>query len=367
MQNPYLNRSFYRLDEFSDIYPFSINETYSASTSNPLALTVSNPYPEARRRVSGITSTSGQNPDSPSQNLQSWNLTTERDLGRGAVLEVAYAGSKGTHLPRRYDINQPFRELSLRQPDGSFPRPFNSFSTINYISAESNSTYNSASVNFRQRFSKTLFARAAYVYSKSIDETSQTGGSPKGGFTGAQDSRNLSQERGRSDFDLGHTFASSFIWSPQLGRTILARGWQLSGTGRAYTGQPFTPKVANFSLDLGDAVRPDRQAKGVVKNPNADSWFDKSAFPTVPRGTFRFGNSGRNILDGPGACYLDLGLSRRFKLSERSTLQFRWEMFNVPNRTNLNLPKNSVDVRNGGTIMKARNSRTHQFALRLEF
>jgi hypothetical protein len=359
--------SIYRMDEFSDTYPFSINESYSATTSNPLALTVSNPYPEARRKVTGITSTSGQDVDPPSQYLQAWNLTVEREFTGGAVLEVAYAGSKGTHLPRRYDVNQPLRRLELRQPDGSFPRPFPAFQTINYFAPSSNSIYNSGALTVRRRFSKELFVRAVYTFAKSLDESSNTGGTMPAGFPSAQDARNLRGERGRSDFDVGHSFVASFIWQPKFSRHLLLRNWQLSGTSRAYTGQPFTVKVANYSLDLGDAVRPDRIATGTLPNPSVDAWFDRSAFPPVPRGAYRFGSAGRNILDGPGAFLFDTSLSRRFRLGESKAFQLRWETFNLPNHTNLSLPETKVDVLNGASISKAKSGRVFQLGLRMEF
>ena len=280
---------------------------------------------------------------------------------------MAYAGSKGTHLQRRYDINQPFRILALRQPDGSFPRPYPAFQTINFVSASSNSIYHSGSVTVRRRLSKQLFLRAAYTYSKSLDESSNTGGTMPANFPSAQDARNLHAERGRSDFDIGHSFVASFIWQLKLSRNVLLRDWQLSGTSRAYTGQPFTPKVGNYSLDLGDAVRPDRIAKGTLEQPSVDAWFDRSAFPVVPRGSYRFGTSGRNILDGPGTFTLDASLSRRFRFGESKTFQFRWEVFNLPNHTNLSLPETKVDVLNGATISKAKGSRVFQLGLRLEF
>jgi hypothetical protein len=359
--------SLYRTDELSDIYPFSVNESYSAVTSNPLMLTVSNPYPAARRRVGGITSTSGQDINSKDQYLQSWSLTIERDFGKGTVLDVAYAGSKGTYLPRRYDINQPYRVPALRLADGTFPRPFGQFQTINYFAASSNSTYNSASITLRRRFTKELFIRAAYTYAKSIDESSNTGGTIAAGFPSAQDARNLRGERGRSDFDIGHSFVGSFIYSPKFSHHLLLRNWQLAGTTRAYTGQPFTPKVANASLDLGDAVRPDRIGKGTLEGAGPDGWFDRSAFPLVPRGSYRFGSSGRNLLDGPGFFTLDTSLSRRFTVVERTVLQVRAETFNVSNRTNFSLPETRVDVLNGGTINAARAARVFQMGLRVEF
>jgi hypothetical protein len=355
------------MDEFSDTYPFSINESYSAVTSNPLALTVSNPFPEARRRVGGVTSTSGQDVRPRSQYLQAFSLTMEKEFAGGTVLEIAYAGSKGTHLPRRYDVNQPLRDPAARIADGSFPRPFAGFQTINYFAASSNSFYNSGSMTVRRRFSRDLFVRATYTYSKSIDETSNTGGTIAAGFPSAQDSRNLRGERGRSDFDIGHSFVASFIWKPRWTRQVLFREWQLAGTTRAYTGQPFTVKLANYSLDLGEAIRPDRIAKGTSAAPDVDVWFDRAAFPAVPRGSYRFGNAGRNILDGPGTFLLDASLSRRFRLRESNVLQVRGEVFNVPNHTILSLPETRVDVRNGGTISRARAARVFQLGLRMEF
>ena len=359
--------SLYRLDENSDTYPFSINETYSATSTNPLLLTVSNAFPEAKRRVGGVTSTTGQDVNQPSQYLQSWNLTTEREIGKGSVLEVAFAGSKGTNLPRRFDLNQPNRQLALRLPDGTFPRPFPQFQTINYIINGSNSIYNSGAVTVKRRFSKKLFVRAAYTYSKAIDESSNTGGTIAAGFPSAQDSRNLHGERGRSDFDIGHSMVGAFIWEPDVARNIFLRKWQLAGTTRAYTGAPFTPKVANVSIDLGEAVRPDRIASGRLDTPGVDAWFDRNAFPLVPRGSFRFGSSGRNVVDGPGFFTFDMSLSRRFAVTEHTAFQFRWETFNLSNRANFNLPLTQVDVRGGGTINTAKGARVHQVGLRLEF
>ncbi|MDP2995939.1 MAG: TonB-dependent receptor [Bryobacterales bacterium] len=358
----YGSSSLYRMDEYSDTYPFSINESYSANTSNPLLVTVSDPYPAARRSVGGVTSTSGQEVNPQSQYLQSWNLTLEREFGRGTVIEAAYAGSKGTHLQRRYDINQQNREQALRSV-----RPYAGFSTINIISDGSNSIYSAGSVTVRRRFSKQLFVRAAYTYAKSIDESSNTGGTVQYNFGNAQDSRNLKGERGRSDFDIGHSFAASFIWSPSYSRHPLWRDWQISGTSTIYTGPPFTPKVANFSYTNGEASRPDRIAKGALDSPSVDQWFDRTVFPVVPVGSYRFGNSGRNILDGPGAVNINTSLSRRLRFRENRSVQFRLDTFNLPNRPNFNLPENKVDIISGGSISRVKNNRTLQLALRLDF
>jgi outer membrane receptor protein involved in Fe transport len=161
--------SLYRMDEYNDTFPFSITETFSVSSANPTLVTASNPFPENRRGISGVTSSYGQESTQPkAQYLQSWNLTVEREFWSGTVLEVAYAGSKGTHLQRRYDVNQPFREQAL-----STVRPFSAFGSINIISDGSNSIYNSGSLTVRKRLARKVFVRAAYTYSKSLDESSR--------------------------------------------------------------------------------------------------------------------------------------------------------------------------------------------------
>lgn len=359
----YGSSSLYRMDDYSGTYPFSITEVYNRVTNDPTVVTLSNPFPTARRSVTGTTNSFGQeNPAPQSQYLQSWNLTVEREFAGGTVLEVAYAGSKGTHLQRRYDINQQGRSYELRNT-----RPYPGFNSIQIINDGSNSIYNSGQVTVRRRFSKQLFVRASYTYAKSLDESSNTGGTIQYNFAQAQDSRNLALERGRSDFDIGHTFAASFIWTPALSRHWLARDWQVSGTSTIYTGPPFTPRVANVNYSNGEATRPDRIRKGTLDNPTPEQWFDRTAFPVVPVGSYRFGNSGRNILDGPGQMVINTSLSRRIRLDERKALQFRMEAFNLPNHPNFYLPENNVDIISGGAITRVKNSRNLQMGLRLEF
>jgi len=212
-----------------------------------------------------------------------------------------------------------------------------------------------------------MFFRASYVYSKSIDESSNLGGTISAGFPTAQDSRNLHAERGRSDFDIGHAVSASFIWTPKFTRQLFIRNWQLAGTSRAYTGPPFTLKLANYSLDSGEAIRPDRIANGALENPTPDAWYDRSAFVAVPPGSYRFGSSGRNVLDGPGFFTFDSSLSRRFRTTETTAVQLRAEVFNLSNRANFSLPQTQVDVLNSAVISQAKAPRIYQLGLRLEF
>ena len=157
------------------------------------------------------------------------------------------------------------------------------------------------------------------------------------------------------------------MWESPFRQSRLLKGWQLAGTGRLYSGAPFTPLVGNSQIDLGEADRPDRIGQGTIDNPGPERWFDLNAFAPVPAGAYRFGNSGRNILDGPGTIDFNLSLMKKFAVGERSYFQFRWEAFNVINHANFILPIREVDAANGGTITAAGNGRIMQFALRFVF
>lgn len=361
VQNPVRN-------DLSNVFPFAITQTFNRQAANPNFLTLNNPFPAPPNLTGNIVNVNGYEYRPRAPYLQSWNFTIEREIGRGSGIEIAYVGSKGTHLGRRYDINQPFRspEQNALTP-GVFPRPISAFAVINFYGFSSNSNYNSAVVTFRRRFASGFFYRVNYVFSKSIDDASQLTGNSDGGVPGAQDARNLRGERARSDWDNGHAVTMNFSYAVPGSRHFLIRGWQVTGTGRAYTGQPLSPRVNNVNLNLGDANRPDRLSKGTASNPTVERWFDVAAFPRVPTGSFRFGNAGRNILDGPGLLDMNMSLFKNFAIRETVRMQFRWEVFNAMNHANLSLPNVFVDAPNGGTITDANAGRSMQLGLRLWF
>lgn len=359
LQNPVRN-------DLANVVPFAISQTINRRTSDAAYLTLSNPFPAAPSLA--LSTVNGFELHAHTPYLQSWNMTIEREIGFGSAIEISYAGSKGTYLGRKYDINQPFRSIALQQAGGTFPRPYSSVNNaINYYGFNANSIYNAGTISIRRRFTNGFFYRANYTYGKSIDDASQVSGNSDGGYPAAQDSRNLHGDRGRSDWDIGHAFTMNFSYEVPWRRNVWIRGWQLAGSGRAYTGQPFTPRVNNVNLNLGEANRPDRIAKGALDHPTADRWYDVSAFPGVPAGSFRFGNSGRNVLDAPGLAEVSLMLSKNIRVRENRSLQLRWEVFNALNHANLHIPTVFVNAANAATVKAADAGRLMQFGARFRF
>jgi hypothetical protein len=341
-------------------FPYALSQSFTGSTTSP-NLSLANPFPDSLAKLSGTTTTNGWETNAPSPYLESWNFTVEREVGRGVVVEGSYTGSKGTHLGRKYDVNQ-----QLRTPAYTL-RPYGGYGDIEYYTFGQNSSYNAGTITVRKRIFRGLFFRANYTYGKSIDTNSGLNYAGAGGYQGAQDSSDLKAERGLSDFDARHVFSMNFAYQLPFRRVALLRGWQLAGSGTARSGQPFTPQYSGPNNDVAQATRPDRLLDGSLANPSPNMWFNLNAFAQVADSAYRYGNSGRNILEGPGSAAIHLALSKQFQVSERLKAQFRWETFNVLNRANFQQPADTLDKANAGTITSAGAGRQMQFGLRCSF
>ncbi len=341
-------------------FPYALSQSFTGSSTSP-NLSLANPFPDSLAKLSGTTTTGGWEVRPPSPYLESWNFTIEREIGRGVVVETSYAGSKGTHLGRKYDVNQ-----EIRTPAWTV-RPYGGYGDIEYYTFGQNSSYNAGTITVRKRIANGLFFRTNYTFGKSIDTNSGLNYAGAGGYQGAQNSYDLKSERGLSDFDARHVFSMNFAWLIPYHGFAAFRGWQIAGSGIARSGQPFTPQFTGPNNDLAQATRPDRLADGALANPSPNMWFNLNAFAVVPDTAYRYGNSGRNILDGPASATVNFALSKQFHLRERFRAQFRWEAFNVLNRANFQQPANALDKANAGTITNAAPGRQMQLGLRCSF
>jgi hypothetical protein len=305
-------------------------------------------------------------PDLTTGYLQHWNVDVQRQLSPSTVVSVAYAGSKGTHLIRSRDLNQP--------PPGPGPvaarRPYTGFGGIFFTESGGNSEFNALEVSLNRRLARDFSVLAAYTFSKSIDDTSAfLGTKPDKNFP--QDSRNYRSERALSSYDTRQRFTSAYTYNLP-GRQWWVRNSELRGIVVAQTGQPFTPILRTDNSNTGNtggifgSDRPDLLRNPALGHRTPERWFDTSAFAIPAR--YHFGSAGRNILEGPGLFTFDLAFSRRFALREGMSLSFDAEAFNVFNRTNFDLPERVADdPATFGRIFSAKAPRQIQFALRLAF
>ncbi|MBL8176527.1 MAG: TonB-dependent receptor [Bryobacterales bacterium] len=400
-------------NNLSNQFPFAINQNFIGVNATPELVSLRTPFPAERETITGTTTVNGFTMNPQQSYLQSWNITVERELFGGNAVEMDYRGSKGTHLQRLYDFNQPFRTLDSLIAGEGFQRPYPLFNTINIFHTGSNSIYNAFNVSWRRRSRSGLFWRVNYSLSKSIDDASQANGQSNGGFAGALDARNLRLDRARSDWDRRHVFTmvgsanlpfgKGRRWGASWHRAVDSAlgGWQFSGTGTAYSGAPFTVEPTTTNLDQGGSARPNRIANGAVRENAAlgkkgidYAWYDVRAFEAAPcyvaAGVappagcgpsaygfqpFAFGNSGRNILDGPGLFSTDLAMAKNFTIREGHNLQLRVEAFNLLNRANFVVTDamTRFDGLTGGLLSQVGGSgrgggpRVFQYALKYRF
>ena len=344
-------------------FPFSLSQSFTGSTNAPGNLTLANPFPASLAKLSGITTSNGFEVNPPSPYLASWNFTIERELGRGVGIETGYSRVE-RHAPGpKYDINQQVRTPAAR------PRaPIPVYGDIEYYTFGGNSSYQAGTVTVRKRFEHGLFFRANYTFGKSIDTASGLNYAGNGGYQGAQDSLNLKVRarplRFRHPSRLQHEFRLADAVPPELARPRLAvRGHRdrLQRTALNAAAlrpvQRSRPGHASGSTGQRRARQPQPRIFGSTS----------AAFAIVPDSAFRYGNSGRNILDGPGSANINLSLSKWFRLAERAKAQFRWETFNTTNHTNFNLPAVNMDKSNAGTITKAKGCARDAIGMRYEF
>ena len=348
------------------------NETQG---SQPPVLTTRNGFPTTAG--TGFPSYFGVDPHARTPYVQQWNASLQRELPGRVLLELAYVGSKGTHLGRYRQFNTPAHvetgeNLPPRPGDLQSLRTFPSLGKIIQRQHIANSSYNSLQAKVEKNLSSRFSLLASFVWSKSIDDADSL---IPGLFdsVGAQDERNLRLERGLAFDNPGRRVSAGYVYQLPDARFAgpLLRRWAVSGTVTLQDGTPENPFY--FGLDFANSGTPNRPnivpGQSVMlprDQQTAGHFFNTNAF-TAPA-PYTFGNAGRDTIPGPGNNLFDIALQRQFRIREGQTLQFRAESFNTFNHPNWGIPVPNPDFGPFfGQIITSGDPRRMQFALRYDF
>ena len=102
-----------------------------------------------------------------------------------------------------------------------------------------------------------------------------------------------------------------------------------------------------------------------MPNKTANQWLNPAAFVIPPNATY--GTMAAMSIRGPRSTQIDMGITRSFQVREQQSVQFRWEVFNVPNVVNLNNPVSALNSANFGKILNSTDPRIMQVALKYVF
>lgn len=266
-----------------------------------------------------------------------YNLTIEQELSHKTAVSIAYVGTAGRDLLNWRDLNAcPISTLSCDSSRRPFAATFPDYKHILQLNNDGYSNYNSLQLAYKVRDIHGLTGQANFTWSRAFD----TGSANRGGdfLTNYQNPYKVSKNYAPSNFDTPWNVNFTVVYDvPKLHGLpkLVGEGWSLNSLFRAQEGRPFTAYVSgdpsNQGLKTTYADYNGAPLKYDFHNP--DQFFDTSAFTTPANGTI--GNARRNMLRQPGIAQLDMGLFKSFKFSERYTVKFKWEVFNVLNHAML--------------------------------
>jgi hypothetical protein len=312
--------------------------------------------------------------------IQSWNLIVERKLPAEFVASIGYVGSASVRGFAFLNIN-----ASQVPGSGDEGRPlfarFGRTSATREWDGRTHSNYHSLQTTLNRHFTGGLLVKAAYTYSRAIDEAPYSDWTEFLWNAPSVFHRN----RAQADHNIPHNFQAGFVFELPFGRgkpwategsaSRILGGWQMNGLFSAYQGRPFTIFASDASLNMPGNAQTADQIKPTVDVPgdvgNAGTFFDTSAFARVTE--VRFGTVGRNTMRAPGVVNLDLSLFRTFALKNKYLLQVRAEGFNVTNTPHFSAPENDANSSDFGKVLSTDGgsaigrSREFRFGVRLSF
>jgi hypothetical protein len=334
--------------------------------------------------------------------IQQFNLQIEQAVGANVFI-LGYVGNVGQHLPESINnINQPLPFNPITNPGGS-ARPLNgslpNLGGVSYLATEGVSNYNGLQTSFQRRFTRGLAIDANYTWSKALADTSTFSQQGDQGWSNALPTNIRATEYGMADTNLQNRFGLAINYELQYGKEFtglkkaVLSGWQTNMIAGWQSGKVFSIISSGSGADnpvesdgkthgfnnravpqnAGGADRPNTIRDPRLGHHTLSEFFDTSAFAPQPLGTI--GNTQRNSMFGPHFRDVDLSLFKNFPITERATIQFRVETFNISNTPNFYIANNNSSNQQFGnaafgTISSTDpnyNPRQYQFVLKALF
>jgi hypothetical protein len=369
-------------------------QTYLDSLSNPFPSGFLQPTGSSLGAMTNVGQSISVFPDRlRNPYSERWEMGVQRELGGSqALLQIAYVGSRGTHLrvarqldpiPAQYLSTSPFRDNAVNSmlttavanpfypllPSTSLSgstvavsqllRPYPQFTSISSTTNDGFSWYHSLQVSVQKRFTKAYLVTVAYTWSKYMEA-----------ITYLNDPDPV-PSRVISSQDRPQRLVTSFTYlAPSSRRGVLgalANGWQISGIAQQQSGAPLS-----FPLSTGDVLYLGGQIALPSSQRTVAHWFNTSVFEknsalqlvyNIRTFPLRLGSVRTMDMN-----MLDLGATRNIKLNERLRLTFRGDAFNSLNRTQFSMPNTTPTSTDFGSISSTSQlPRVVEFSTRLQF
>jgi hypothetical protein len=293
---------------------------------------------------------------------ESWNLSIEHQFAYNIVVRGAYVGSQSYHQSDIIDQNPGIcgPVVGGACSNGGRTTYPNFFNILDNFS-NGTASYNALQLSAQQHLFRGLQWQSNFTWSKTMDTASS--GNISFGTNQLPNPFDLGYNRGISALNVPFIWVSNLIYTTpalndknQFIKQTLG-SWEVSGIVTFQSGFPFTIMGGAGDNNSGAQQFEDRadlvagQGLGVRQGGQSNwlnHYFNTAAFTNNPAGTF--GNSGKNMLQGPPIRTMDAAIAKNWIFHERYSFQFRWEMFNAFNTPSFSNPGNTVGFGNFGQI-----------------
>ncbi len=352
-----------------------LSKSLSVANGAGCALTLANGFIPCGTTT---TDTFGVDPNFRVGYAQTWQLLAQRDLPGSFQATLTYLGIKGTRGVQEFLPNT--NPIGAPSPCPTCPSGFV------YRTSNGNSTRESGQVQLRRRLRSGFTGSVQYTYSKSIDDDAVLGGqgpvavgaaaATPGNAAVAQDWRNLSGERGLSNFDQRHLLTASAQYTSGQGlgggtlmegwRGTLLKEWTVTTQITAGSGLPETPVYFATVPGTGmtGSIRANFTGSPLYSAP-AGLHLNPAAFAAPAAG--QWGTARRNSITGPSQFSMNLSLARTFRLKGRYSLDTRVDATNFLNHEVYTSYVTTVNSTQFGLPLATNGQRTLLSTTRLRF
>jgi hypothetical protein len=281
--------------------------------------------------------------------IESWNVTVQRELPWGFTGQAGYVATRSVRQLGLVDINAG-QVIGAGDEGKPLLTKFGRTASTVLLQPVGNGHYNSLQAQLQRRFLDGLSLSVNYTLGRAISPNENSSFTPN-----VQALPYLARNKALTSTDRTHNLGITNVWQIPVGpgrrwlsdKGVLSHilgGWQINNMISVMSGVPFSVFSDDTSLNLPGSVQTADQVKPNVEKlggvGRTTPYYDPTAFAEVTEA--RFGNTGYNILRGPGLFNWDFGLLREFAITDRVRLQFRVESFNFTNTPHLAIPDNNV-------------------------
>ena len=287
--------------------------------------------------------------------IQSWNFSMEKQWGEW-IGTASYVATRSTRQMSRIEAN--WGDLGLGNAGRRLRQLYGRTAATLFWGSIGTPMYDALQVKLVRRSRSGHNFNLAYTWAHGRGYTAESStAQPRVRHPGY-----YWKNRGPLNNDIRHNLVISNTYELPFGRgksflssgpaAAILGGWQVNALAAFYTGRPSTPTAPGGSLNSAGSGQFADCLAAPRKLGSPDGWWDVSTFadPDDVGGTPRFGTCGSNVLRGPGLINVDMGIFRRFQPTERVSIQFRAEGFNISNTPHFRNPNSNVASSGFGVV-----------------